>query len=76
MGTGETRGLLMIPPTLEEFVSGELQREGSIMKERRKLREERGLARQPRPKGGLKGDKGGGRGGGAAGASGGGAVPG
>ena len=45
MGAGSTRGLLMICPALEEHVSGQMQREGAVMKERRKLQEERVLSR-------------------------------
>ena len=45
MGTGRTRGLLMISPALEEYVAGELSKETSDAKERRKLREERGAAK-------------------------------
>ena len=41
LGTGRTRGLLMVSPALEEFVAKELSRETSAAKERRKLREER-----------------------------------
>ena len=47
LGTGRTRGLLMIDPKLEEYVAGELQREAAAAKERRKMREERGLQRPP-----------------------------
>ena len=51
MGTGRTRGLLMISPALEEYVAGELSKETSAAKERRKLREERGAAKaQPQKK--------------------------
>lgn len=49
MGTGETRGLLMIAPALEEFVAGELGRQAAAAKERRKMREERCLAKAPPP---------------------------
>jgi len=45
LGTSHTRGLLMIDPKLEEFVSGELSREAATAKERRKMREERLLAK-------------------------------
>ena len=45
MGTSLTRGTVCICPALMEFVSGELQKETSILKERRKAREERTLAR-------------------------------
>ena len=45
MGAGSTRGMLMIFPTLEEHVSVQMQREGAVMKERRKLQEERVLSR-------------------------------
>ena len=41
LGTGSTRGLIMLSPALEEFVSGELGREAAAAKERRKMREER-----------------------------------
>ena len=54
MGTGETRGLLMINPALEDFVAAELHKEQQVMKGRRKLREERQL----------QSDRGGGGGGG------------
>ena len=42
MGTGRTRGLLMVCPALEEYVAAELAKETAAAKERRKLREERG----------------------------------
>ncbi|CAK0848864.1 unnamed protein product, partial [Prorocentrum cordatum] len=41
MGTNATRGQVMVAPELEEFVSSQLQKEGSVLKERRKLIEER-----------------------------------
>ena len=41
LGTSETRGMLMIAPTLTSHISEELHREATILKERRKLREER-----------------------------------
>ncbi|CAK0838344.1 unnamed protein product [Prorocentrum cordatum] len=44
MGTGETRGLIMMAPFLVEHISTELHRESQVMKEKRKLREERQLA--------------------------------
>ena len=40
-GTGQTRGLLMISPELEEFAPGVLAMETAAAKDRRKLREER-----------------------------------
>ena len=46
LGVSSTRGQVMMCPELEEFVSSQLQREGSVMKERRKLTEERELVRQ------------------------------
>lgn len=49
LGTGRTRGLLMISPELEDHVSQELQRETSAAKERRKMREERLLSRPTAP---------------------------
>lgn len=58
LGTGRTRGLLMIAPALEEFVSGELGKEAAAAKERRKMREERGLAKpSPTPSAGGGGHK-------------------
>ncbi|CAK0825783.1 unnamed protein product, partial [Prorocentrum cordatum] len=45
MGTGETRGLIMMAPFLVEHISTELHRESQVMKEKRKLREERQLAK-------------------------------
>ena len=45
LGTGQTRGLLMIDPKLGDFVSGELSKEAATAKERRKMREERKLAK-------------------------------
>ena len=62
LGTGKTRGLLMIAQALEDYVSGELQRETAASKERRKMREERDLKttsapsnRNGQPKGGAAG---------------------
>ena len=49
MGTGKTSGLLMVMPTLEDFVAQELQKESSATKERRKMRESCGLARPTLP---------------------------
>lgn len=48
LGTGRTRGLMMVSPELEEFVASELGREAAAAKERRKLREERASAQNPR----------------------------
>ena len=45
MGTGETRGLLMVRPALQDHITNELHKEAQIMKERRKLHEERWFAR-------------------------------
>ncbi|CAK0841243.1 unnamed protein product, partial [Prorocentrum cordatum] len=45
MGTSETRGLLMVCPTLVEHIQAELHKEATLMKEKRKLREERMLSR-------------------------------
>ena len=50
LGTGRTRGLLMVSPLLEEYVSEELSRETSAAKERRKLREERAQSKPPAKK--------------------------
>ena len=62
LGAGKTRGFLMIAPALEDYVSGELQRETAASKERRKMREERDLKatsapsnRDGQPKGGAPG---------------------
>ena len=55
LGTSRTRGQLMIDPRLEEFVAGELQKESGAAKERRKLREERGLQAPPPAEQGTKG---------------------
>ena len=44
-GTGETRGLLMVSPELQEHINAELHREATILKEKRKVREERMLSR-------------------------------
>jgi len=43
LGTSETRGLLMVAPELETFVASELTKEAAVMKEKRKLREEKVL---------------------------------
>ena len=48
MGTGVTRGQLMIDPELENFVRKQMESEGGIMKERRKLQEERHWNKQRR----------------------------
>ena len=56
VGTGRTRVLLKIAPTLEEFVASELGREAAAAKERRKLREEK-AAKPHEPKGGGWGGK-------------------
>ena len=45
LGTTSTRGAVCICPALQDWISDELRREASIMKERRKAREERELAR-------------------------------
>ena len=51
MGTGKTRGLLMVCPLLEEYVADELSKETAAAKERCKLREERsGGPLRPQPK--------------------------
>jgi len=41
LGIGETRGLCMVAPDLETYVASEMAKESSVMKERRKLKEER-----------------------------------
>eukprot|EP00959_Pyramimonas_sp_CCMP1952_P219101 4580975-Pyramimonas_sp.AAC.1 len=45
LGVGETRGQMMLYTALEEHVAAELHRESTVAKEKRKLREERQLAR-------------------------------
>ena len=45
LGTNETRGQLMFCPQLEAYVAGEFGKEGAVLKERRKLKEEKGLVR-------------------------------
>merc|ERR1712194_194096 len=40
LGTSSTRGQLMITPSLEEFVANEMGKEGTVLKQRRKLTEE------------------------------------
>ncbi|CAK0822814.1 unnamed protein product, partial [Prorocentrum cordatum] len=45
LGTGETRGLVCISPKLLAFVTDELHKESLVLKERRKLKEERMASR-------------------------------
>ena len=45
MGTQGTRGNLCVAPALQKFIAEELQKESAVLKERRKAREERSLAR-------------------------------
>ena len=45
LGTGRSHGSALVSPELEEHVSGELQKESAVLKEKRKGREERALAR-------------------------------
>ena len=45
LGTSETRGLLMVCPELSDHITAELHKEASVMKERRKLRDERRISR-------------------------------
>ena len=59
MGLSETRGFTMIAPSLEEFVSGQMAKEGAVLKEKRKLREEKLLNRRQKPPKGKGKDKGG-----------------
>ena len=60
MGTGETKGLLMVSPALSEYIADELHKESTVLKERRKIREERQAGRHPPGKGrGHEGDGGG-----------------
>ena len=50
LGTSETRGMLMVCPSLASFVSEQLRADASVLKERRKLREERLLNRDKEAK--------------------------
>ena len=43
LGTGETRGLVMVAPSLIDHINTEMHREAQILKERRKAKEERML---------------------------------
>ena len=45
MGAGETRGLLMVCPDLQDHINQELHREANVLKEKRKVREERLMSR-------------------------------
>lgn len=64
LGSAAGHGAIVISPELKTWISTEMAREASVLKERRKAREERALARQPKggggPKEGKKGDAGGG----------------
>ena len=50
MGTASAHGAVLVCPELKSWVSSELSREASILKERRKAREERTLARNNKQK--------------------------
>lgn len=45
MGTSTAHGAVLVSPDLKGWIAGELAREASVLKERRKAREERTLAR-------------------------------
>jgi hypothetical protein len=45
MGTSTAHGAVLVAPELKSWIAGELAREASILKERRKAREERTLSR-------------------------------
>jgi hypothetical protein len=65
MGTAETRGLILMAPDLADHVTGELHKEANILKERRKVKEERRTSRaSDKSGGGNAGGSGGGDGGG------------
>ena len=51
LGTTASRGGLCISPALDEWIAEELRRESATLKERRKAREERQLARPKRKPG-------------------------
>ena len=55
MGVGETRGLVMVSPNLEDYLATQLSKESAVMKERRKMREERQLSRASAGGGGASG---------------------
>ena len=55
-GMGQTRGVFMPSQAREESMAGELGKEASAAKERRKMREERALTK-PGPRGKEGGDK-------------------
>ena len=46
MGLSETRGLLMVAPSLEKYIGEELHKEALSSKERRKAAEERAAAKK------------------------------
>ena len=48
LGTSETRGMLMVCPELSDHITAELHKEATVMKERRKLRDERRIAHNAR----------------------------
>lgn len=62
MGTSTAHGAVLVAPELKGWIAGELAREASVLKERRKAREERTLARGSDPHHGEGGKNSGGRG--------------
>ena len=57
-GSTGTRGNLCVAPSLQKYIAEEMARDSAILKERRKAREERSLAR-PKGKAKAKGEPGG-----------------
>lgn len=57
MSGAQSRSQLCICPELKTWISGEMQKESAVLKERRKAREERHLA-NPKKEGGAKGNTG------------------
>ena len=70
VNVGPSRALTCVAPELKEWISEELRKEASILKERRKAREERELQRGAPGGGGRRGRGGRGRGGGGGGGGG------
>ena len=58
MGATAGHAGTLVCPALKTWIAGEMAREASVLKERRKAREERALARPKKnPKGGKGGDE-------------------
>eukprot|EP00973_Karenia_brevis_P056924 7918184-Karenia_brevis.AAC.1 len=46
LGTSNTRGGICVAPSLSEYIAEEAKKESAVLKEQRKAREERSLARK------------------------------